>query len=227
MKKIIQPMLNKFEMLYCFINKLFPERGRVLMFHHVTDERVDAIPCCICSVERFENLIINIRQKYRIIDIACLFEKHNDIIMVITFDDIFMDAFINAYPILKKYNIPFTVFISNDLIGKPGYIGIEELKQLNEDPLVTIGYHTQSHKKLINVANLKYEICDSCSHLENFLGKPIRYFAYPYGKLYEIGVKSIKCAYNSNYYYSFGTYNAPLTWFSMLFKHYLPRMTSL
>lgn len=31
---------------------------------------------------------------------------------VITFDDGWMDAYMNAYPFLKRYNIPFTVYIT-------------------------------------------------------------------------------------------------------------------
>jgi peptidoglycan/xylan/chitin deacetylase (PgdA/CDA1 family) len=37
--------------------------------------------------------------------------------VVITFDDGWRDNFLNAYPVLKKYNIPATVFLASDFIG--------------------------------------------------------------------------------------------------------------
>lgn len=33
----------------------------------------------------------------------------------ITFDDGFSDIYTNAYPILKRYNIPFTIYVSTDM----------------------------------------------------------------------------------------------------------------
>lgn len=36
----------------------------------------------------------------------------------ITFDDGFEDIYNNAYPILKKYNIPFTIYLSTDFVDR-------------------------------------------------------------------------------------------------------------
>ena len=84
-----------------------------------------------------------------------------------------MDAYMNAYPFLKRYNIPFTVYITTNFIGKEGYIGNSELKVYSEDPLVTIGFHTQSHSKLRYENNMQKEIFLSRKELEKKVGKAI------------------------------------------------------
>lgn len=38
-------------------------------------------------------------------------------LIALTFDDGYRDNYTNAYPILKKYNIPFTIFVSTDVIN--------------------------------------------------------------------------------------------------------------
>ena len=45
---------------------------------------------------------------------------------LITFDDIPESVFTNAYPILKKYNIPFTIFVAIKYIGEKGFISKEQ-----------------------------------------------------------------------------------------------------
>ena len=142
---------------------------------------------------------------------------------VITFDDGWMDAYMNAYPFLKRYNIPFTVYITTNFIGKEGYIGNSELKVYSEDPLVTIGFHTQSHSKLRYENNMQKEIFLSRKELEKKVGKAILFFAYPYGKLYTIGLRSIFFTQKIDYKNAVGTIDTSLTCFSMLFRYYLPR----
>jgi len=47
--------------------------------------------------------------------------------IMITFDDGFEDNYTNAYPILKKLNIPATFFVTTDYIGKTETIWYEQL----------------------------------------------------------------------------------------------------
>lgn len=59
----------------------------------------------------------------------------------------------------------------------------EEIKQLSEDPLVTIGAHTVSHPVLKNLPDEKCmrEIFDCKSLIEEKTGIKVEHFAYPFG----------------------------------------------
>ena len=59
-----------------------------------------------------------------------------------------------------------------------------ELIRLADTGLVEIGGHTVSHPVLSTLPNedQRFEIIEGCRSLEAILGKPIRTFAYPYGR---------------------------------------------
>ena len=111
------------ERVFVWFNAFFCEKGVIVMFHHVTNEELDEIPACLCKVERFKEIIDELRINYQIVSIDDIYEKTEKKKAVITFDDGWMDAYMNAYPFLKRYNIPFTVYITTNFIGKEGYIG--------------------------------------------------------------------------------------------------------
>lgn len=211
------------ENIFIKINSLFKTKGIIVMFHHITDEELDIIPCCKCKTDRFTTIINNLTHEYEFIhlqDLSNPFRKNK--FAIITFDDGCKDVYTNAYPILKNKNIPFTVYITQDFINKPGYMTEEDILCLNDEPLVTIGYHTKSHIKLKYCKN--YESECNVTKFSKFIGKDINYFAYPYGRIYEIGIKSILFISKTKFKNAVGTINAPITRFSLLFKYYLPRV---
>ncbi|MFA6715796.1 MAG: polysaccharide deacetylase family protein [Victivallaceae bacterium] len=62
---------------------------------------------------------------------------------------------------------------------------IEELKQLSENELVTIGSHTVNHPRLAELpqSDQEYEINTGKAELEAILGNPVDTFSYPFGNL--------------------------------------------
>src|SRR4030042_954893 len=52
---------------------------------------------------------------------------------------------------------------------------------------VTVGSHTTTHASLtaVDAESARHEVIDSKSELEGALGKPVHFFAYPYGLLNE------------------------------------------
>ncbi len=58
-----------------------------------------------------------------------------------------------------------------------------EIKELDRDPLCTIGAHTMNHYAVarLDTADALSEMRQSKSGIEEHLGKPVDFFAYPYG----------------------------------------------
>ena len=115
--------------------------------------------------------------------------------IAITFDDGFADNYENAFPVLKKYGFPATVFVVSRLVGRTNewmqeegfparkLLGWEELSEISANG-ITIGSHTTTHASLIDIEteSARHEISNSKSELEEALGKPVHFFAYPYGR---------------------------------------------
>ncbi len=120
--------------------------------------------------------------------------KHS---VVVTFDDGSESVLNNAYPILKKEGIPFTIFVPAHWMGMPaGWIksgqedaardrimSQEQLVELSKDPLTTIASHGLRHRRLTELAEeeSRDEISRSKVELERILGAPVKYFSFPYG----------------------------------------------
>ncbi len=103
--------------------------------------------------------------------------------IILTFDDAYVDFYFNAYPILLKYNLLSTVFVPTNLVGKPAYMNWDQITQLNSTGRVNFLAHSQNHSYLTTLSDndLTKELTISKKQLEDKLGKPINFMAYPYG----------------------------------------------
>ena len=102
--------------------------------------------------------------------------------VLITFDDTRMDQFTAALPELNKYGFKAAFFIMTVSLGKPGYMHIEQVKQLADEGH-TIGSHTYDHKnvKTYTVDDWVEQVQKPSKQLQTITGKPVEYFAYPFG----------------------------------------------
>ncbi|MGK2861718.1 MAG: polysaccharide deacetylase family protein [Chitinophagaceae bacterium] len=101
---------------------------------------------------------------------------------MITFDDTRVDQFTAALPALDKYNFKATFFIMTVALGKPGYMSKEQVEQL-ADRGHTIGSHTYDHKnvKTYTADDWIEQVQKPSAQLQVITGKPVEYFAYPFG----------------------------------------------
>lgn len=103
---------------------------------------------------------------------------------VLTFDDGCKDIYTNAYPILQKYNIPFTMFVVTNAVGADGCASWKELKEMQDSGLALIASHSTNHTEFnkLSVEETLENIDSSYKALEENLGEQkTKIFTYPYG----------------------------------------------
>jgi peptidoglycan/xylan/chitin deacetylase (PgdA/CDA1 family) len=95
----------------------------------------------------------------------------------------------------KQYGIDLTAYC------KSVAMTWDEIRNLNRDPLCTIGAHTMNHYSVgkLNTEDCKYELGQSKKTIEQELGQPVRYFAYPYGDEPAAGPRDFAIAQNAGY----------------------------
>ena len=115
---------------------------------------------------------------------------------VVTFDDGYEDNYKYAFPILKKFGIKATVFVTTgfiegivDIAKRDGtYSGLNpltwtQIKEMNEWE-ISFGAHTHTHPILthIQLKDAEDEIVKSKEILERKLGRTVETFAFPLGQ---------------------------------------------
>lgn len=102
--------------------------------------------------------------------------------VMITFDDTRLDQYTVALPELNKHGYKGVFFIMTVSLGKPGYMSKEQVKQL-ADYGNTIGSHTYDHKNTETYTEKDWEeqVAKPSKQLQAITGKPVDYFAYPFG----------------------------------------------
>jgi peptidoglycan/xylan/chitin deacetylase (PgdA/CDA1 family) len=102
--------------------------------------------------------------------------------IILTFDDGYADAYANALPLLKKYGFTGTFFVTCNLIGKPGYMTWDQVRELDTSGM-DIESHAMDHKPMsaFSLAGLAYQLGQARATLSQQLGHDVRFFAYPSG----------------------------------------------
>ncbi len=177
----------------------FRSKMVIVTFHRVRDD----IPedGLTCSSARFEKFCEFFRAHFRVISLAeqvagCSAAKDMGGTLSITFDDGYRDNFEVAAPILRKLGLPATFFVVTGFIGtptvaawdralprQPGWMDWNQLRELASQGF-DIGSHTDTHVDLgtADEQTARLELETSKRKLDEQLGKPVRLFAYPFGR---------------------------------------------
>ena len=118
-------------------------------------------------------------------------ESDSHRLFVLTFDDGYADVFFNAFPVMAKLNLPFTLYLTSGPIelpddfplwpGKPLTWG--HVREMFDSGLVTLGAHTHTHLDLRTVKEdaIIDELDRSNLLIAKRVGHQPQHFTYPKG----------------------------------------------
>jgi peptidoglycan/xylan/chitin deacetylase (PgdA/CDA1 family) len=103
--------------------------------------------------------------------------------VAITFDDGSETDLTAAAPILKAIGYNATFYVTAGFLDKPGYMSTGQLRELSSLGF-EIGCHSMTHAYLndLEVAELRHELLDARSKLEDLTGKKVEHFSCPGGR---------------------------------------------
>ena len=197
------------------MNSLNP-RPSVLMYHRVNENLDEEMTV---HKDEFEKMIKVFSQNYKVISLVDLIaklkkkEKLDSKTIVITFDDGYKDNYEYAAPILKKYGLPATFFVTSGYIDTKRIFEWDKVNPNKHDMMTwddvrdlsrlgfDIGSHTVNHVNLgkVDVETAITELTKSKQKIENELNKEIRLFAYPFGRMDCIRDEVVDVVKNAGY----------------------------
>lgn len=211
---------------------------RVYMFHSVVDTKEQVYSQFAITKGSFERFVECLVAKgeiamdadllYKAIEQPNNYQHH----YCITFDDIYDTVYTNAYPVLKKHNIPFVIFVTDELVGKVDpwsklpMITETHLREMLTDPLCILASHGMEHKmfRQYSHAEAVKALVDSKRILAEKYGREVEIFAFPFGRRLEVSNEAIHCVKEAGYKYGFSALDGSLKQRWLSGRWFLPRV---
>lgn len=168
-----------------------PAGPRILIYHQVGTQHGHQMEV---TLDAFTNQIAWLAAEREVVDLETALrrwdEPDSDRLVVLTFDDGYLDVFTTAYPILARHAMPFVLYISTSLIGESAELDSADpplswrhVQEMADSGLLTLGAHTHNHPDLraLSADEVSGELDESDRIISKRLGERPKHFAYPYG----------------------------------------------
>ena len=169
----------------------------ILVYHHFTPRgrkcsqiavRAEAFEAQLAYLKRDGYSVITFR------DLAAFLEGRSPVprkSVILTIDDGFRSAYRVAYPLLKRYRYPATIFLYSDFVGAPAALTWAQMKEMVASGLIDIQPHSKTHADLTKFQEgeseaayrkrIAREVTYSSEFIKKRLNLPVHTFSYPYG----------------------------------------------
>jgi peptidoglycan/xylan/chitin deacetylase (PgdA/CDA1 family) len=122
--------------------------------------------------------------------------------VIITIDDGYRSTYETAFPILKKYGFPATVFLYSDFVGASDALNWAQMKEMLASKLIEIQPHSKTHAnltlRLAGESDAKYrerarqEVDTPIGIIQDRLALASYTYAYPYGDVNDTVLEQLK-----------------------------------
>ena len=132
--------------------------------------------------------------------------------VALTFDDVFVYFYNNAYPLFKKYTQKATLYIITDYINGENYLTEDQIKEMASSGYIEIESHTKNHLDLTTLSDeeQKEQLLKSKERLEKLTGRELTTICYPYGKYDDTSLQIVKDKYQFGMMMTGGVYNSDI-----------------
>lgn len=161
---------------------------RIVTFHaietHVDGDQNEIYNMSRGTFESHVRVLSNLKDSLGIIPLTPI-DMNGESSLAISFDDGYASTLTTAAPMLLANSIPFTVFVTPDLVMSRDdrYLDVTQLIELSQLSGVSIGAHGYRHTPLAEIDPAKRlpELTTAREWLENTLQQEVTSMSYPFG----------------------------------------------
>jgi peptidoglycan/xylan/chitin deacetylase (PgdA/CDA1 family) len=160
----------------------------ILLYHHFSDKTPKSTSI---SPKLFEQQLQYLKDNnFNVLPLKTVLQKAKNKTLPkkcvsLTTDDAYISVYHNAFPLLKKYNVPMAVFVATEATDKKyrAMMSWEQMRKI-QGKYVQFYNHTKTHAHLIDIPlkQVFVEIKGAQQRLKKELGVTDKIFAYPYGE---------------------------------------------
>lgn len=207
----------------------------ILVYHSIIGDEEEKTSIFDTTKSELESHLKYLKEEYDIIALNELVANATALKNIagkvaITFDDGYRNNYDNAFPVLKKYNVPATIY----LIGETKYsehkgdlLGHDMIKEMCSSGLVNFGSHTMTHRAMCGLRSdeLEVETAGSKMWIEKKTGVFLSSFSYPYGMRNYIDEHSIEAVKMAGYDYAVTGIPAGIDSGKIIERYLIPRIS--
>lgn len=184
-------------------NKCFEQRIAILTYHSVVEEVIGDLDISVDYFEKQMKWLADNNYKTITMDEFYSWKKGEIELplksVMIVFDDGWRNNYLNAFPILKKYNLNASVFViwkysvNSNNIDNPIYINELDILEIEKeyDNIELLSHSYDLHIRTKAESN-DYDLYDSDMKKVKAMGKNMKYYVYPFGVRNQSYINALK-----------------------------------